>query len=77
MATAPEDEMDDRARMEASENTGLPPQGGGGTGLQRIDLARVSQALGSPQRAGGYARLELMLNAVLPRLVSDPRENRR
>ncbi len=56
--------------MEASENTGPPTERGGG-GLQRIDSARVTQTLGSPQLAGGYARLEVMLNSVLPRLVGE------
>jgi hypothetical protein len=59
--------------MEASENTGLPPHGGSGMGLHRIDPGRVAQTLGSAKRAGGYARLELMLNSVLPRLVGEPR----
>jgi len=73
MAGESEDEMDSGTTMEASENTGLPPQGGGGTGLHRIDPDRVIQTLGSAERAGGYARLEVMLNAVLPRLVGDAR----
>jgi hypothetical protein len=59
--------------MEASENTG-PPQRGGGTGLHRVDPDRVSQTLGSERHVAGYARLELMLNSVLPRLTGDPRE---
>jgi hypothetical protein len=67
-----EDEMDKRTAMEASENAGLPPKGGGGTGLHRIDPDRVSQTLGSAKHAGGYARLELMLTSVLPRLVGEP-----
>ena len=56
--------------MEASENTGLPPRGGGGAGLHRIDPARVAHTLRSPEHARGYARLEVMLNSVLPRLVA-------
>lgn len=71
MASVPEDERDNRAIMEASENTGLPREGRGGTGLHRVDPDRVKQTLGSPEHAGGYARLELMLNSILPRLVGE------
>jgi hypothetical protein len=67
-----EDEMDKRTAMEASENTGRPPLGSGGTGLHRVDPDRVAQTLGSDTHVAGYARLELMLNAVLPRLVGEP-----
>jgi len=73
MAGVPEDDMDNRGSMEASENRGLPRRSGGGAGLHRVDPARVTQTLGSPEHAGGYARLELMLNAVMPRLVGEPR----
>lgn len=59
--------------MEASENEGPRPQGGGRTGLHRIDPDRVAQTLGSERNAAGFARLELMLNAVMPRLVGDTR----
>jgi hypothetical protein len=55
--------------MEASENTGLPPLGGGGAGLHRIDPARVAHTLRSPEHVGGYARLEVMLNTIMPRLL--------
>jgi hypothetical protein len=75
MAPVPEDEMEDRTIMEASEHNGLPAERGGG-GLKRIDPVRVTQTLGSPERAGGYARLEMMLNAVLPRLVGDGQDPR-
>ena len=75
MAAVPEDEMDNRASMEASENTGArPPERG--TGLYRVDPDRVTQTLGSPQHAGGYARLEVMLNSILPRLVGEARASR-
>jgi hypothetical protein len=57
--------------MEASENRGRPREGRGGTDLQRIDPDRVAQTLGSAQHAGGYARLGLMLNSILPRLVGE------
>jgi hypothetical protein len=57
--------------MEASENSGLPPQGGGGTGLHRIEPDRVAETLGSDRQAAGYSRLELMLTSVLPRLMGE------
>ena len=59
--------------MEASETEGRPPEGSGGTDLHRIDPDRVAQTLGSERHASGYARLGLMLNGVLPRLVGDGR----
>jgi hypothetical protein len=58
--------------MEASENTGRPPERGVVAGLHRIDPDRVTQTLGSDRNAAGYERLELMLTAVMPRLVSEP-----
>jgi hypothetical protein len=57
--------------MEASENRGRPPEGGGATDLHRIDLDRVAQTLGSDRHSAGYSRLELMLTAVMPRLVGE------
>jgi hypothetical protein len=77
MLRASEDEMADREKMEASENTGLPREGRVGAGLHPIDLDRVAQTFGSPQHAGGFARLELMINAVLPRLVGEPGTQKR
>jgi len=73
MLRASEDEMADRGKMEASENAGPPREGRVGTALQRIDPDRVYKTLGSAKHAGGYARLELMLNSVMPRLVGEPR----
>jgi hypothetical protein len=58
--------------MEASENTGPPRQGSGGTGLHRVDPDRVEMTLGSDRHAAGFSRLELMLTSVLPRLVGEP-----
>ncbi|MGA8219114.1 MAG: hypothetical protein WB771_11140 [Solirubrobacterales bacterium] len=58
--------------MEAPENTGRPPEGGGSVGLHRLDPDRVVQTLKSDPDAAGYSRLELMLTAVLPRLMRDP-----
>jgi hypothetical protein len=75
MAHLPEDEMDIRTIMEASEYTGPPAERGSG-GLQRIDPDRVVQTLGSPHRAGGYDRLAVMLNAVIPRLVGEDKKPR-
>ena len=68
-----EDEMLDRNQMEASEKAGLPREGRVGTGLHSIDPDRVAQTLGSGKHAGGFARLQVMLNAVLPRLEGEPR----
>lgn len=67
-----EDEMDKRKAMEASETRGRPREGRGGTDLQRIDLEHVVETLRSPSHTGGYARLELMLNSILPRLAGEP-----
>jgi hypothetical protein len=58
--------------MEASENRGPPRGGRGATDLHRIDPDRVAETLRSPSHAGGYARLELMLNSILPRLAGEP-----
>jgi hypothetical protein len=72
MLRTTQDEMDDRAIVEASENTGLA-QGPAGADLHQIDPGRVTQTLRSAKHARGYDRLEVMLNAVLPRLVNEPR----
>jgi hypothetical protein len=77
MSGVPEDDIDTRARMEASENTGVPRRGGHAAGLHRVDPARVAHTLRSPERAGGYARLETMLNSVMPRLVGEARREAR
>ena len=67
--------------MEASENA-VPPMDwrGRAAPLHRTEPDRVAMALGSERFASGYSRLELMLTAVLPRLVGEPRvahENQR
>jgi hypothetical protein len=59
--------------MEASENRGMPPKGSGG-GLQRIDPDVVAEILAASDRATGFSRLEMMLMAVLPRLVGETRD---
>ena len=68
-----------RTDMEASENRGLPPRGGGGTGLHRVDPDVVAEILAASEHSTGFSRLELMLNDVIGRLVAvegpRPREN--
>ena len=63
-----------RERMEASENPGLPREGCGGTDLHRIDLHRVTELLRSDGQAAGFARLDVMVSTILPRLVGDADE---
>jgi hypothetical protein len=58
--------------MEASENAGMPLKGNGGTALHRIDLERVTATPASAKHAAGLSRLELMVTAVMPRLVGEP-----
>ena len=64
-------DQDPREPMEASEIAGQPREGRGGPGLQRVDPARVRQALRESEATGGYARLAVMLDAVLPRLIGE------
>jgi hypothetical protein len=73
MTRREEDEMASRANMEASENRVPPIDWGGRAAIHRVELDRVATALGSERAASGYSRLELMLTAVLPRLVGEPR----
>jgi hypothetical protein len=61
--------------MEASENTGLRRQGGRCPALHRIDPNRVAETLSSGGHAAGFARLDLMVNTIIHRLVAEP-ENR-
>jgi hypothetical protein len=65
------DEMANRANMEASENTRRAPESGAASGLHRIDPDRVTETFGSDRQAAGYERLELMLTAVIPKLVGE------
>lgn len=76
MIGIPEDDMNDRARMEASENRGVASQKGNASGLHRVDPARVAETLGSADHAAGYARLEVMLTSIIPRLVGEPSASR-
>jgi hypothetical protein len=62
--------------MEASENRGLPPMGGGGTGLHRVEPHVVAEILAASEHATGFSRLELMLDNVLGRLVAVDRPQR-
>ena len=63
-----------RRPMEASENTGPSLEGIGGTGLHRVDPDRVATTLAGARQTAGFSRLELMLTAVLPRLVGETRD---
>jgi hypothetical protein len=69
------DEINSRETMEASENTGLQGQGGRGPALHRIDPHRVAETLSLGSHPAGFARLELMVNTIIDRLVAEP-ENR-
>jgi hypothetical protein len=60
--------------MEASENAMPPVDWRAKPALHGVEPDRVAKALGSEQYAAGMTRLELMLTAVLPRLVGEPRE---
>ena len=60
--------------MEASENPALPREASGGGDLHRIDLHGVSDLLRRGGHAAGFARLELMVSTILPRLVGDADE---
>jgi hypothetical protein len=55
--------------MEASESPGLPRAGNGRPLLQRPDLESVGETLAHEVYASGFARLELMVNTVLERLL--------
>jgi hypothetical protein len=54
--------------MEASENRGQPLEGSGEPALHRIDPGVVAEILAT-ERNTGFARLQVMLDNVLPRLV--------
>jgi hypothetical protein len=58
--------------MEASEQPQIP-QGVERFALRQVDPARIIDELAPEQRASGFARLNLMVNAVVPRLLAgDP-----
>jgi hypothetical protein len=62
--------------MEASENAEMPLKENGETALHRIDLERVTATPASAKHAAGLSRLELMITAVMPRLVGEPPNTR-
>jgi hypothetical protein len=57
--------------MEASENAGPPREGRGGPDLQRIERARARKTLRDPAAVFGYARLAVMIETILPRLMDE------
>jgi hypothetical protein len=57
--------------MEASEHPQLP-QGAKRSALRQVDPVRLIDELAPEQRASGFDRLNLMVNAVFPRLASEP-----
>jgi hypothetical protein len=61
--------------MEASENT-AHLRGQAGTGLHRVDPARVAETLSAAGNAAGFARLELMVGTIFDRLVAGQSQNR-
>jgi hypothetical protein len=54
--------------MEASENAGTSPEGGGGSALHRIDRERVARMVREGVYAPGFERLGLMVSTIIPRL---------
>jgi len=66
------DDIEPREKMEASENAGRSRPGRGGPALHRIDPDRVAHSLAVNRNVDGFARLHLMVNTVLDRLVADP-----
>ena len=65
-----------RPPMEASEIAEPPDRGHMGPPLKRIDLDLVRARLSSDHdRGGGFARLDLMLNTILPRLTQTGEKN--
>jgi hypothetical protein len=57
--------------MEASENAGTPFEGSGAPALHRIDLDRVTRTLRDGVQTPGFARLQLMVGTILPRLADE------
>lgn len=71
------DDMDNRERMEASENPGATFEGNGVPPLHRIDLERITRVVRDGMHSPGYDRLVLMVGTVMPRLVREPRPGRK
>lgn len=63
--------------MEASENAGMSRPGRGGPALHRIDPDRITQSLSPDSNPDGFARLSLMVNTILDRLVTEPSDGPR
>ena len=63
--------------MEASENAGMPPKGGGGAALHRVHPSLIPETLKPAKHAAGLSRLEVMLTQVLPRLAGEAPDPRR
>ena len=63
--------------MEASENTGLRPEGSRGAALHRIDPNRVAGRLSQDSDTAGFARLNLMVGTIFGRLVAGERDGLR
>jgi hypothetical protein len=61
--------------MEASEQEQIP-QGVERFALRQVDPAPVIDELAPEQRASGFARLDLMVNAVFPRLLASEPQSR-
>ena len=59
-----------RAKMEASEMAEPPREGSSHPPLRRVERTQVQARLAADgDEDSGFARLELMLNTILPRLT--------
>ena len=63
--------------MEASENTGLRPEGSAGAAQHRIDPNRVAGRLSLDSDTARFARLNLMVGTIFGRLVAGERDGLR
>lgn len=68
------DDMDNRERMEASENAGATFEGNGVPPLHRIDLERINRVIRDGVQSSGYTRLHLMVGTIMPRLEGRERD---
>jgi hypothetical protein len=66
------DDINDRERMEASENVGTSHQRYGRPSLHRIDRDRVTHLVREGMGSPGFDRLHLMVGTIIPRL-EEPR----
>jgi hypothetical protein len=60
--------MNNRERMEASENPATPFVGNGTPPLKRIDPDRVNRLIRDGIESPGLNRLQVMVGTILPRL---------